>query len=174
MGGILRHWEGVRPAAVGGMDPQKHSVGCLRGASKFPGRNWFSLGFWRGDGRGRWRWRAPLFPTKLSSIVRGLRSSPSLCPPAFPLSEQSCSLMTSQTLSRARCGNTVPRPLRYCQPDSGALLGRRAAPPPPLPPASPWSAHRLAALPTLFRGPLVCVWLRRLRSANPLAVFWVI
>ena len=47
-------------------------------------------------------------------------------------------------------------------------------PPPRLPPASPWSAHRLAALPTLFRGPLVCVWLRRLRSANPLAVFWVI
>ena len=43
-----------------------------------------------------------------------------------------------------------------------------------LPPTSPWSAHCLAALPTLFRGPLVCVWLRRLRSANPLAVFWVI
>ena len=43
-----------------------------------------------------------------------------------------------------------------------------------LPPASPWSAHRLAALPALFRGPLVCVWLRRLRSANPLAAFWVI
>ena len=57
---------------------------------------------------------------------------------------------------------------------SQTLLGQRAAPPLRLPPASPWSAHRLAALPTLFRGPLVCVWLRRLRSANPLAVFWVI
>ena len=33
---------------------------------------------------------APLFPAKLSSAVRGLSSSPSLCPPAFPLSEQSC------------------------------------------------------------------------------------
>ena len=73
-----------------GLAPQKHRVGCLRGASKFPGRNWFPLGFWLGDGRGRWRWRAPLFPTKLSSVVRGLSSSPSLCPPAFPLSEQSC------------------------------------------------------------------------------------
>ena len=76
--------------AAGGLAPQKHRVGCLRGASKFPGRNWFSLGFWLGDGRGRWCWRAPLFPTKLSSVVRGLSSSPSLCPPAFPLSEQSC------------------------------------------------------------------------------------
>ena len=58
--------------------------------SKFPGRNWFPLGFWLGDGRGRWRWRVPLFPTKLSSVVWGLSNSASLCPPAFPLSEQSC------------------------------------------------------------------------------------
>ena len=48
------------------------------------------FGILAGDGRGRWRWRAPLFPTKLSSVVRGLSSSPSLCPPAFPFSEQSC------------------------------------------------------------------------------------
>ena len=33
---------------------------------------------------------APLFPAKLSSVVQSLSSSPSLCPPAFPLSEQSC------------------------------------------------------------------------------------
>ena len=51
-GGALRHREGVRPS--GGMDPQKHSVGCLHGASKFPGRNWFPLGFWLGDGQGGW------------------------------------------------------------------------------------------------------------------------
>ena len=81
--------EGVRSAA-GGLAPQKHRVGCLLVVSKFPGRNWFPLGFWLGDGRGRWHWRAPLFPTKLSSVVWGLSSSPSLCPPAFPLSEQSC------------------------------------------------------------------------------------
>ena len=41
LGGALRHREGVRPS--GGMDPQKHSVGCLHGASKLPGRNWFLL-----------------------------------------------------------------------------------------------------------------------------------
>ena len=47
-GEALRHREGVRPA--GWMDLQKHRVGCLHGASKFPGRNWFPLGFWLGDG----------------------------------------------------------------------------------------------------------------------------
>ena len=66
-GGALRHQEGVRP--TGGMDLQKHSIGCLHNTSKFPGRNWFPLGFWLGDGRGRWCWRAPLFPAKLSSVV---------------------------------------------------------------------------------------------------------
>ena len=55
--------EGVRPAA-GGLAPQKNSVGCLGRASKFPGRNWFPLGFWLRDGQGRWRWRVPLFPAK--------------------------------------------------------------------------------------------------------------
>ena len=53
-GGALWHWEGVRPA--GGMNLQKYSVRCLRGGNKFPGRNWFPLGFWLGDGQGRWCW----------------------------------------------------------------------------------------------------------------------
>ena len=35
---------------VGGMDPQKHSLGCLHGASKFHDGNWLPLGFWLGDG----------------------------------------------------------------------------------------------------------------------------
>ena len=39
--GSLGHREGVRPA--GGIDLQKHSIGCLCGASKFPGKNWFPL-----------------------------------------------------------------------------------------------------------------------------------
>ena len=73
-GGASGHREGVRPA--GGMDLQKHSVGCLRGASMFPGRNRFPLGFWLGDGRGRWRWRVPLVPTKLSSVVPGSTTLP--------------------------------------------------------------------------------------------------
>ena len=48
-GGALLHRERVRTAA-GGMDPQKHSLGCLGGASKFLDRNWFPLGFCLGDG----------------------------------------------------------------------------------------------------------------------------
>ena len=55
-GGALWQREGVRPTA-GGMDMQKHGVGCLPGASKFPGSNWFPLGFgWgmvEGDGAGK-------------------------------------------------------------------------------------------------------------------------
>ena len=83
LGGALRHQEGVRPA--GGMDPQKHSVGCWRAASKFPGRNWFPLGFWLGDGRGRWCWRVPLFPAKLrlSSGAQQLSLPLSSSPPAL-------------------------------------------------------------------------------------------
>ena len=50
LGGALWHQEGVRPAR--GMDPQKHSAGCLHGTSKFPSRNWFPLGFWLGDCEG--------------------------------------------------------------------------------------------------------------------------
>ena len=69
-GGALQHGrEAGRP--VGGVDPQKQSIGCLRGASKFGDRNWFPLGFRLGDGRGRWCWPAPLFPTELSSALRG-------------------------------------------------------------------------------------------------------
>ena len=58
--------EGGRP--VGGMDPQKYRVGCLCGASKFGDGNWFLLEIRLGDGRGRWRWPAPLFPAKLSAV----------------------------------------------------------------------------------------------------------
>ena len=43
-----------------------------------------------------------------------------------------------------------------------------------LPPASPCRVHHLSALPTLFHGPLVYAWLRRIRSASLLAIFWVI
>ena len=63
-------------------------------SEQVPWQELVPVGFWLGDGRGRRRWRAPLFPTKLSSVVRGggegLSSPPSLCPPAFLLSEQNC------------------------------------------------------------------------------------
>ena len=66
--------EAGRP--IRGMDPQKHSSGCLHSASKFCDGNWFPLGFWLGDGRGRWHWQVPLLPTKLSSVVWGSTTLP--------------------------------------------------------------------------------------------------
>ena len=70
----LQHWEGGRP--VRGMDLQKHSTGCLLCASNFGDGNWFPLGFWLGDGRGRWRFPASLFPAKLSSVLQGSTTLP--------------------------------------------------------------------------------------------------
>ena len=73
-GGALRHREGVRPA--GGMHPQKHSGRCLRGANQFPGKNRFPLGFWLGDGRGKWRWRATFVPPQAALCVWGSTTLP--------------------------------------------------------------------------------------------------
>ena len=60
-----------RSTALGVCAVQASSV-----ASKFHGRNWFPLGFWLGDGRGRWLFPTPLFPAKLSSVVQGSRTLP--------------------------------------------------------------------------------------------------
>ena len=172
LGGALQHQEGVRPA--GGMHPQKHRVGCLPGASKFPGRNWFPLGFWLGDRRVRWRLQVPLFPAKLSSAFGAQQLSLPLSssPPNFRAELLTYNLPDVKSRS---VRTHSARPLRFCKPDSGGsawLAGHPSAP--WLPPTSSWSAHHLAALPTLFRGPLVCAWLRKLRSASLLAVFCVI
>ena len=74
VGRALQHWEGGRP--FGGMDPQKHRVRCLHGESKFREGNWFPLGFWLGDGRGRRHFPAPLFPATLSSVLWGSTTLP--------------------------------------------------------------------------------------------------
>ena len=102
---------GRGPAAPGGrsvrgMDPYKHSVGRLRGASKFSDGNWFPLEFRLGDGRGRWRLPAPLFPCRAELCLLGLNNSPSRCPLALPLSEQSYGLLTFQMLSPTGCQNS--------------------------------------------------------------------
>ena len=76
--------------------------------------------------------------------------------------------------SRLLSEHSPPGPSAFASQTRGLCLAGEPPLRPRLPPAGPWSAHRLAALPTLFHGLLVCVWLRRLRSANPLVVFWVI
>ena len=75
---------------VEGMDPQKHSVGCLRGASKFGDGSWFPLEFRPRDGRGKWCSSACLFPHRAELCLQGLNASPSWCPLALPLSGKSC------------------------------------------------------------------------------------
>ena len=153
-GGALQHQEGVRPA--GGMDLQKHSIGCLCGASKFPGRNWFPLVFWLGDGRERWCWLAPLFPAKLSSVVRGPTTPLPLSSNAPILRAELLAHNLPDVKSHLLPEHTPSGPSAFASQTPGALLCRREAPPPRLPPASPCSVHHLPALPTLFHRSLVC------------------
>ena len=155
MGGALQHQEAGR--TVRGMDPQKHSIGCLHGASKFGDRDWFPLRFQLGDGRGRWHWPDPFFPTEVSSVFQGSNT----LPPGVLL--PSCSLsraadLTFQMLSPACCQNShIPAP-PLLQVRLGLCLARRAAPPPPwLLPTSPCNMHCLSAFPTLFCGPASCL-----------------
>ena len=154
------------------MDTQKHSVGCLCTPSNFPGRNWFPLGFWLGDGRGRWRWGAPLFPAKLHSVIWGSTSLLfSSSPPT--LGAELLTYNIPDVKSRWLSELMQSGPSAFASQTWGFCLARRAAPPPPwLLPASLCSVHRLSALPTLFCGPLVCTWLQRIHSASLLAVFW--
>ena len=159
--------EGVRPTA-GGMDPQKHSVGCLRDASKLPGRKWFPLGFWLGDGRGRWCWRVPLFPAKLSSVVRGSTTLPPVVlQPSHALSAELLTYNLPDVKSCLLSEHTPSSPSRFCQPDSGALLGRRAAP--PLRSLLPVPVARTASPPFLPSS----VGLSSTLGESVLLVFWL-
>ena len=76
--------------------------------------------------------------------------------------------------SRLLSKHTPSGPSAFTSQTRGLCLGGRLPFLPRLPHTSPCSAHRLSALPTLFRGPLVCAWLQRLRSASLLVIFWVI
>ena len=93
--GALQHREGGRP--IGGMDPQKHSVGSLHGASKFGDRNWFPWDFtWEmgeGDGTGQ----CLCSPSELSSVFLG--STP--LPPSVLL--PSCSPSRAIDLQHSKC-----------------------------------------------------------------------
>ena len=88
---------------MGGMDPQKHTVGCLRGARNFGDGNWLPLEFLLGDGRGKWSFQAPLFPLRAELCLPGFNNLPSQHPLALPaLREHSCDL-TFQMLSTTGC-----------------------------------------------------------------------
>ena len=173
-GRVLQHQVGGR--SVGGMDPQKHSFGCLHGASNFGNRNWFPFRFWLGDGRGRWSWPEPLFSTKLSlsSTVQQVSLLVSFCPPHSARAEM---LNFNVPDVKSHCLSELMEsgPSTFENQTLGlCLAGWVASPLHRFRPASLCSAHRLSALPTLFRVPLVYAWLWRVRSVSLLAVFWVI
>ena len=90
----------------------------------------------------------------------GLNNSPSRCPPTLPLSKQSCKLITFQMLSPACCSNILcPAPPLL----QARLRGSASPAGHPFTPASSrqsCSAHCFTALPTFFRGRLVCTSLR--------------
>ena len=86
---------GRGPVAPGGSQTRQRDGSAeaqhwvFAGCKQVPWQEPVPLGFWLGDGRGRWHWRASLFPTMLSSVLRGSTTLPSHFSPAFPLSEQS-------------------------------------------------------------------------------------
>ena len=126
-GGALGHREGVRPTA-GGMDPQKHSTGCLQGASKFSDGNWFPLGFRLGDGRGRWRLPAPLFPHRALSFQGSITLPPASsrppCSPGVELLSFNIPDVKSLWLSEL----TESGPSAFASQTSGALPCRAGCP----------------------------------------------
>ena len=120
-------------------------------------------------------------PCQAALCCPWLNNSPSRCLPALPQSSSPPALqakLLAYNLPDVKfcllSEHTPSGPSTFPSQTWGALLGQRTAPPPGLSPASPCSAHHLSALPTLFRGPLVCAWLQRIHSASLLVVFWVI
>ena len=159
-GGALWHQEGGRP--VGGMDPQKHSIGCLHGASKFvmgTGSLWdFGWGMGEGDGTGERLSSLPSCALSSRAQQLSLPLSSSLPTLRAELLTYNIPDVKSHWLSELMQYG----PSAFARQTQGFRLARRSALPQlQLPPSSPCSMHRLSALPNLFRWPLVHGWLWR-------------
>ena len=181
IGGPLREW----PCSTGGRQTRwRHEsteaqfwvfVQCKQVGD----RNWFPLGFWLGDGRGRWHWPPPLFPMELSSVFQGSTTlPPSVLSPSL-LSESRAVDITFQMLSPSGCqnsGSPGPPLLQTRLRDSalqGGLLFHL-----PLPPAP--SHQSVSCTPPLHTSyPLpwtscLCLAPERVHSASLLVVFWIV
>ena len=118
-GGALQHQDRGRP--IGGMDPQKHSLGRLHRASKLDDGNCFPLEFWLGNGRRIWRFPAPLFPCQAELCLPGSPTLPPgvLSPSCSPNRAVDIPDVKSHWLSEL---NGV-WPLCFCKPDfRGSVL----------------------------------------------------
>ena len=171
MGGALWHREGVRPA--GGIDPQKHSIGCLRvQASSMMGTGalWdYGWGMGEGDGAGECLCYPP--SCTLSSSAQQLYLLLSSSPPALRadllthyLPDVKSRLLSEYTLSGPSSFGSQTRGLCLA---SGLPLC-----PGYLPPVSVVCTASLPFPPSSVG--LSCAWLRRIRSASPQVIFWVI
>ena len=117
VGGALQHQERGRP--IGGMDPQKHSVEHLHGASKFSDRNWFPLEFQLGDRRGRWHLPAPLFPHRVLSFRGSTTLPPGILSPSLLSEGRAVDFEHSRCYVPLAVRTHGVRPLRFCKPDFG-------------------------------------------------------
>ena len=142
------------------------------GVCAVQGSSLWDFGWGMGEGDGTGEHLCSLPSCTLLSGAQQLSLPLSSSPPVLPAELLAYNL--PDVKSRWLSEHTPWGPSASSSQTRGLRLEGGQAPPPQLPPASPWSVHRLAALPTLFRGPLLCAWLWRLRSANLLAVFWVI
>ena len=171
MGGALQQGEGVRP--IRGMDPQKHSVGHLRSASKFSERTCIPFEFCLRDGREKWCFPAPLFPCRAELCPSGTQQL-SLLTSSHPPRSGLLTFNFPDVKSYWRSELMESGPSAFASQTSGLCLTRWATPPlPQLPPASLCSMHHLCPSYPL-RGPPVYAWLQKFHSASLLVVFWVI
>ena len=111
------------------------------------GRNWFPLGFWLGDVRGRWRWPAPLFPAKLSSALRGSTTLPPVVLQPSVLQAELLAYNLPDVKSRLLSEHTPSGPSAFASQTQGLCLAGG----PPLRPGSlpPVRGARTASPPFL-------------------------
>ena len=148
-------WRESHPPPLEGWIHRSTELGvCAERTSSLAGTGslWdFGWGMGEGDGTGERLCSPP--SCSLSSGAQQLPLPLSSSPPALQADLLTYNL--PDVKSRLLSEHTPSGPSTFASQTRGALLGWQAAPPPWLPPASPWSTHRLSALPTLFCEPLV-------------------
>ena len=144
-GGALRHLEGVRPATARGVDPQKHSVGCLPWCRQVPWQEPVPFGILAGG------WAREMAPASAFVPCQAALCRPGAQPLSLPLS-------SSPPVLR-------PELLAYNLPDVKSCLLSEHTPSCPSAFASQTQGLCLAGGPPLHPGSFLPV--RGARTASP-------